>query len=513
MNSALGTAQASSQGSGGKRGFGDSSDSGASTLTSLLSQVPGAGPLCQQAEQLEAASAAQEQYNSSPQGQYSSSRAAGDAPTFQAPPGSQGGPPGPGIPGMSPDFDPLKTAKQIYPILEFRDKVAKAISATIEKIPGLESLVEKITETLTMFILGLLAPFIRPIITAVSKQLKEGSSGVVDASGKHQFEPWTDPHCTDPTHSLLSKDHFSNILNEPAGQVAAVILQYVAPRVIYAWEHPDIPVDQVLNDVIRVFHHPAIRDRHCEIHNTMYSTVEKWARGRPQGYIDSHLNSEAVRKGKNHTAEGPQQHGGLHMPTHMPGHGGQHGGQHGGGHSGGGGLPSLQGLGDKFSQQAAANIPGFGMLQKFGKTAGLTREGEDFEAEIGRPQSSSDYPGQYQQPTHQDQGLWDSQQQSSYQYNQSPAQQYGYQGQDPNAQSQQGGYGQYGGQAPPDYQRQPYQQGGGYQQTPPGGSYGGGYDQNAQQQQQWPGQGQGQSYGGGGGGYGNQQYYGGGGGY
>jgi hypothetical protein len=97
------------------------------------------------------------------------------------PPGSTGGPAGPGVPGMSSDFDPVKTAKQIYPILEFRDRVVKAINATIAKIPGLESLIEKISETLTLFILSLLAPFVRPIIDAVSKSLKEGSSTVVEA--------------------------------------------------------------------------------------------------------------------------------------------------------------------------------------------------------------------------------------------------------------------------------------------------------------------------------------------
>ena len=86
-----------------------------------------------------------------------------------------------GIPGMSENFDPVKVAKQIYPILEFRDRVVKAISATIAKIPGLEALVEKISETLTVFVLSLLSPFIRPIIEAVSKTLKEGSTGVVEA--------------------------------------------------------------------------------------------------------------------------------------------------------------------------------------------------------------------------------------------------------------------------------------------------------------------------------------------
>ena len=186
----------------------------------------------------------------------------------------------------------------------------RAISATIERIPGLEALVEKISETLTVFVLSLLAPFVRPIINAVSAQLKNGSSSVVDASGKHQYEPWTDPHCADPTHSLLSKDHFSNILNEPAGQVAASILQYVAPRVIYAWQHPDIPVAQVLDDVVRVFHHPALRDNHCEAHRNMYDVVQRWAHSRPNGSpdLDHILSSDSVRHGKNHIGGDQEKH-------------------------------------------------------------------------------------------------------------------------------------------------------------------------------------------------------------
>ena len=179
----------------------------------------------------------------------------------------------------------------------------------------MEALVEKVTETLTVFVLSLLAPFIRPIINAVSAQLKNGSSGVVAASGKHQYEPWTDPHCSDPTHSLLSKDHFSNILNEPAGQIATAILQYVAPRIIYAWQHPDIPVQQVLHDVSRVFHHPALRDDHCEVHRNMFDVVKRWAHSRPNGGadLDHILSSESVRQGKNHIG-GDQEHshaGGL----------------------------------------------------------------------------------------------------------------------------------------------------------------------------------------------------------
>ncbi|KAI5466960.1 heterokaryon incompatibility Het-C [Mariannaea sp. PMI_226] len=205
------------------------------------------------------------------------------------------------VPGMSPNFDPVKVAGQIYPILEFRDKIVKAISRGIAKVPGLEKLLEKISETLTAFILGLLAPFIRPIINQVSKTLKDGSSGVITASAKSQLEPWENPRCSDPTHSMLSKDHFTNVLNSCAGRVAATILQYVVPRILYAWENTSVPVDEIMNDVLRAFHHPAARNDHLEIHRNMFNTVKQWADQHPQRHALAHiLSSESVKNHKNH---------------------------------------------------------------------------------------------------------------------------------------------------------------------------------------------------------------------
>lgn len=215
---------------------------------------------------------------------------------------------------MDPNTDPQAVIAKIYPILVFRDNVVRTISGIISKIPGLEKLIDTITERVTLFVFSLLAPFIQPIIAAASAQLKTGSSTVVDASASHQYEPWTDPNCTDPTHSLLSKDHFSNILNGPAGSVASAILQYAAPRVIYAWDHPDVPIDQVLNDVCRVFHHPALRDPQLELHRKMYGAVEQWVQSLPdRGHnLNNVLSSESVRAGKNHKGgeNSGHQHGG-----------------------------------------------------------------------------------------------------------------------------------------------------------------------------------------------------------
>lgn len=169
MDLALKGAEQAQSGAGQRGLFGGQND-----FAGLLGQVPGmGGGLADTARELQAQSAAQEYENDIARNSIRTN--------FQGPPGSEGGPPGPGIPGMSSDFDPIKTAKQIYPILQFRDRVVKAISATIAKIPGLEALVDKISETLTVFVLSLLAPFVRPIIDAVSKSLKQGSTTVVEA--------------------------------------------------------------------------------------------------------------------------------------------------------------------------------------------------------------------------------------------------------------------------------------------------------------------------------------------
>lgn len=197
---------------------GSGSGSGGKDFISLIGQLPGAGSgLASEARNLKQASEDRQRQNDSYSGSYYGTR--GDTSRANANI----------VPGMSEDFDPVKVSKQVYPILEFRDKIVKSINNTISKIPGLESLLEHISETLTAFVLGLLAPFIRPIINQVTKALKDGSSGVITASANSQLEPWTNPRCTDPTHSMLSKDHFTNVLNPCAGRVASTILQYVVP--------------------------------------------------------------------------------------------------------------------------------------------------------------------------------------------------------------------------------------------------------------------------------------------
>lgn len=445
MNAALNKAS-DSQNAGGQRGMGDPA-SKCSGFTDLLKQVPGTGGLVQEAIDLQAESdrqAAENERSGMGQdygGYYSgASRADTNAPSFQAPPGSHGGPPGPNVPGTT--VDPSQVVAKIYPFLAFRDKVVRQISAIVSKIPGLEKLIETISERVTLFIMALLAPFIKPVIAAASNALKTGSGTVVDASAKQQYLVWSDPTSTDPTHSMLSKDHFSNILNSPSGQVASEILQYVAPRVIYGWEHIDVPEDEILTDVGRVFHHPALRDQNLEIHRKMFGVVEKWARSRPGHAPDLNqvLSSESVKAGKNHTVKDfVQSVQPLESQLHHHGFGA-------GSHSATAGGPLASFLG---------GIGGGG-----GK--------RDINAEVDDGLAYGE--SQYAQPPQQ--------QPAGFLHAHPPAYQQGYEGGYDPSQQQQQQYGGYGQQPPP-----PQQGYGGYDQQQQGGYGGyGGYGQGYGQQ-------------------------------
>lgn len=461
----------------GKRGPGGQSDA-CSGLIDALSKIPGTGNLISQAQNLQAQSDAQAAANArSGGGGYESfgSRAGGhdgyQQDNFAAPPGSVGGPPGPDIPGTN--TDPATIIPKIYPILVFRDNVVRSISAIISKIPGLEKLIETVTERVTLFVMSLLAPFILPIIKSASNQLKSGSSAVIDSAAKHQFEVWTDPYSTNPTHSMLSKDHFSNILNQPAGQVAVAILQFVAPRVIYAWDHPDVPVDQVLNDCMRVFHHPSLRDSRCEVHVNMFEVVKKWAHNYHGKDLNVILSSESVKEGKNHLGSNDHSHGHSHGAAGIQGfssssHSSKPSHHHSSSSAGGpGGL-----LGSLTSQ-----LPGgLGSALNSFTGGGKTREVDD---DFGGPASG------YQPPPSPQPSQW-----GTFQPYPSSYQGEGYQ---PPAEysnvAPSGGYGQQGyysggqGVEPSYTMSTQYQQGyenyGHPQPQQPQGGYGG-YDQGAQ---------------------------------
>ena len=216
--------------------------------------------------------------------------------------------------------------KQIYPVLEWHDQLLKAINEAIEKIPVLPELIEQIQDQITVFVFSILAPYVLPIIKQVKAELETGSSEMIQSSREQQHIVFNDDSSSNPTHSMLSKDHFSNVLNEPAGRIASQCVKWAVPQLMQCWDDEDVDIDRTLNRIITgVFHHPSQRehgdDGAIDMRNTMFSTVVQWWSEKSDEKCDSlreQLSRDGVLEGKNHK-EGVQDCGhGCGKPLTLP---------------------------------------------------------------------------------------------------------------------------------------------------------------------------------------------------
>lgn len=105
--------------------------------------------------------------------------------------------------------------EQIMPAIEFHDSLMKAITKAIDNIPILPQIVEQLEEQLSMWVFTIIAPFVLPIISQVKNELATGSNEIIASSENEQHVVFNDDESTDPTHSMLSKDHFSNVKFSP----------------------------------------------------------------------------------------------------------------------------------------------------------------------------------------------------------------------------------------------------------------------------------------------------------
>ncbi|KAJ5734787.1 hypothetical protein N7533_013190 [Penicillium manginii] len=216
--------------------------------------------------------------------------------------------------------------KQIYPVLEWHDQLLKSINEAIEKIPVLPDLIEQVQDQITVFVFSVLAPYVLPIIKQVKAELETGSSEVIQSSREQQHIVFNNDSSSNPTHSMLSKDHFSNILNEPAGRIASSVVKWAVPQLMKCWDDENADVDRTLTRIITgVFHHPALReygdDGANEMRQIMFSTVEQWwgeHSEREQDSLRDQLSRDGVLHGRNHK-EGVEDCGhGCGKPLTLP---------------------------------------------------------------------------------------------------------------------------------------------------------------------------------------------------
>ncbi|KAI0878546.1 heterokaryon incompatibility Het-C [Hypoxylon argillaceum] len=81
---------------------------------------------------------------------------------------------------------------------------------------------------------------------------------------------------SDPSHSDLSKDHFSNVLNQVAGLVATATTNWTTQQVVRCWDDPTIDTDKTIDSILTILHHPAFPKKKTIIQQYMFDEVKKW---------------------------------------------------------------------------------------------------------------------------------------------------------------------------------------------------------------------------------------------
>lgn len=176
----------------------------------------------------------------------------------------------------------LAHAKQtIVPIMAWNDHVRQQTRDLARRATLAPDTLDTLRLETSSFILAVLSPWILPIMRHVRAGLEAASREIIAHDKQQQLRVFFDDTASDPTHSMLAKDHFANPLNEPAGRVARVVLAWTVPQIMQAWDDPEVNVTRLLNRVIYgVFHHPALReydqDGAGKVRRGMFRAVRRW---------------------------------------------------------------------------------------------------------------------------------------------------------------------------------------------------------------------------------------------
>jgi hypothetical protein len=194
-------------------------------------------------------------------------------------------------------------------MFRFHDQIAKFMFEHEEqfKVPPLNEAKKEIEESIDTLTYKFLAFFIEPGVKVMrdaiknSKELIETQDSVLRAYV--DVDIWK-PSATgsDPSHSILSKDHYSNVLNPVAGRVSLALINYATQKAVRAWEDPSLEPNAVVKSILEGFHNPYYMDPRSDVQKAMYSAVTSWWQTRTEEkkqFLNRALTKDGVRDNLN----------------------------------------------------------------------------------------------------------------------------------------------------------------------------------------------------------------------
>lgn len=217
----------------------------------------------------------------------------------------------------------------IEPVIYLHDRVSKYLQEdqedSEESTQDISSAHGQLGDYTNQLVFKYLAVMIESSVRELRNAVKAARDRVDEEAAKSDSAMvYTDAHASDPSHSDLSKDHFSNILNQPAGLVAAVITNWTTQQVVKCWDDPDIDADTCIDEILSVLHHPAFPKDKTPIQKYMSDVVTNWWNANDADEkvrLRAKLTKEAVqqRQHEDHTLTLKDFEGKHQGPSDFPG--------------------------------------------------------------------------------------------------------------------------------------------------------------------------------------------------
>lgn len=171
--------------------------------------------------------------------------------------------------------------KTIEPALYLHDRVSKYLQEDQEdaeqSTQDYSSAHGQLGDYTNQLVFKYLAVMIESSVRELRNAVKAARDRVDEEAAKAESAlVYTDGDASDPSHSDLSKDHFSNILNQPAGLVAALTTNWTTQQVVKCWDDSSLDANRVISDILGVLHHPAFPKKKSLIQQYMFDVVTNW---------------------------------------------------------------------------------------------------------------------------------------------------------------------------------------------------------------------------------------------
>ncbi|KAI0445722.1 heterokaryon incompatibility Het-C [Xylaria telfairii] len=182
--------------------------------------------------------------------------------------------------GITNSTNPSAFWQAIEPIFYFHDRMSKWLQESSQESgemgPG-ESRSQLGDET-NQLVFQFLTVVIESAVKELRNAVKAAKEKVDEEAAKSQAAAvYQDgSSASDPSHSDLSKDHFSNVLNQVAGLVATVTTNWATQQVVRCWDDPTLDADKTIDEIITILHHPAFPKKKTIIQEYMFEEVKKW---------------------------------------------------------------------------------------------------------------------------------------------------------------------------------------------------------------------------------------------